>query len=80
MAGMSKENELPDEEKKKAVAEFDFKKGITVAIFSGLMSSAMSFGLQGGRDRRSLLRGRADHPASEGNAGAGGGAAGRFYG
>lgn len=48
MAGMSKENELPEEEKKKAVAEFNFKKGITVAIFSGLMSSAMSFGLQGG--------------------------------
>ena len=48
MAGMSKENELPEEEKKKAVAEFNFKKGIMVAIFSGLMSSAMSFGLQGG--------------------------------
>ncbi len=48
MAGMSKEKELPDEIKKKAVAEFNFKKGITVAVFSGLMSSAMSFGLQGG--------------------------------
>ncbi|MDW7980106.1 MAG: L-rhamnose/proton symporter RhaT [Verrucomicrobiales bacterium] len=48
MAGMSKERELPEEIKKKAVAEFNFKKGITVAIFSGLMSSAMSFGLQGG--------------------------------
>ena len=48
MAGMSKENELPEEEKKKAVAEFNFKKGIMLAIFSGLMSSAMSFGLQGG--------------------------------
>jgi L-rhamnose-H+ transport protein len=48
MAGISKEKELPDEEKKKAVAEFNFKKGIIVAIFSGLMSSAMSFGLQGG--------------------------------
>jgi L-rhamnose-H+ transport protein len=48
MAGMSKENELPEAEKRKAVAEFNFKKGITVAIFSGLMSSAMSFGLQGG--------------------------------
>jgi L-rhamnose-H+ transport protein len=48
VAGMSKENELPEEEKKKAVAEYDFKKGILVAIFSGLMSSAMSFGLQGG--------------------------------
>jgi L-rhamnose-H+ transport protein len=48
MAGMSKESELPDEEKKKSVAEFNFRKGMTVAIFSGLMSSAMSFGLQGG--------------------------------
>ncbi|MGB9624005.1 MAG: L-rhamnose/proton symporter RhaT [Phycisphaerae bacterium] len=48
MAGMSKENELPEEEKKKAVAEYNFRKGILVAIFSGLMSSAMSFGLQGG--------------------------------
>ncbi len=48
MAGMSKEGELPAEQKKKAVAEYDFKKGILVAIFSGLMSSGMSFGLQGG--------------------------------
>jgi L-rhamnose-H+ transport protein len=48
LAGMSKEGELSEEEKRKAVAEFDFKKGILVAVFSGLMSSAMSFGLQGG--------------------------------
>jgi L-rhamnose-H+ transport protein len=48
MAGMSKENELPEEEKKKAVAEFNFKKGLIAVLFSGLMSSAMSFGLQGG--------------------------------
>ena len=48
-AGMSKESELPEEKKKAAVAEFNFKKGILVAIFSGLMSSAMSFGLQSGK-------------------------------
>ena len=54
MAGMSKEGELPEEEKKKAVAEFNFKKGISVAIFSGLMSSAMSFGLQGGPNLQKL--------------------------
>jgi L-rhamnose-H+ transport protein len=49
MAGTSKEGELPEEAKRKAVAEYNFKKGITVAIFSGLMSSGMSFGLQGGK-------------------------------
>jgi L-rhamnose-H+ transport protein len=50
MAGMSKESELPEEEKKKAVAEYNFKLGLLVAVFSGLMSSGMSFGLQGGAE------------------------------
>jgi L-rhamnose-H+ transport protein len=54
MAGMSKEGELPEEEKKKAVAEYNFKKGILVAIFSGVMSSAMNFGLQGGKNIEQL--------------------------
>lgn len=48
LAGMSKEGELSEDAKKKAVAEFNFKLGIIVAIFSGVMSSAMNFGLQGG--------------------------------
>jgi L-rhamnose-H+ transport protein len=47
-AGMSKESELPEEQKKKAIAEFNFRKGMLIAIFSGLMSGAMSLGLQGG--------------------------------
>jgi L-rhamnose-H+ transport protein len=48
LAGMSKEKELPEAEKKKAVAEYNFGKGMLVALFSGLMSAALSFGLQGG--------------------------------
>jgi L-rhamnose-H+ transport protein len=48
LAGMSKEKELPEAEKRKAVAEYNFNKGLLVAIFSGLMSAGMSFGLQGG--------------------------------
>ncbi len=56
MAGMSKEQELPEEEKKKAVAEYNFRKGLLVAVFSGVMSSAMSFGLQGGRTIEKLAR------------------------
>jgi L-rhamnose-H+ transport protein len=48
IAGMSKEREQSETVKKKAVAEFDFKKGLLVAVFAGLASSAMNFGLQGG--------------------------------
>ena len=48
MAGMSKEKELPEAEKKKAVAEYNFGKGMLVALFSGLMSAALGFGLVGG--------------------------------
>jgi L-rhamnose-H+ transport protein len=47
-AGISKENELPEEVKKAAVAEYNFKLGLIVAVLSGLMSAGMSFGLQGG--------------------------------
>ncbi|MGD0901285.1 MAG: L-rhamnose/proton symporter RhaT [Thermoguttaceae bacterium] len=54
MAGMSKERELPEEVKKKSVAEYDFKKGILVAVFSGLMSSGMNIGLQGGQHLQDL--------------------------
>jgi L-rhamnose-H+ transport protein len=49
MAGMSKERELPEEEKKKTVKEFNFTKGMAVAVFSGIMSSCFAFGLASGR-------------------------------
>ncbi len=54
MAGKSKGDEMPEEQKRRAVAEFNFRKGILVAIFSGLMSSGMSFGLQGGPEIQKL--------------------------
>ena len=47
-AGKLKEGELPEEEKKKAVAEFDFKKGMIVALVSGVCSACMNLGLQSG--------------------------------
>ena len=47
-AGKLKEGELPEEEKKKAVAEFDFKKGMVVAVISGVCSACMNLGLQSG--------------------------------
>jgi L-rhamnose-H+ transport protein len=49
MAGMSKERELPMEEKKAVIEEFDFKKGMLVATFSGILSSCMAYGLAAGK-------------------------------
>ncbi|MCQ2388237.1 MAG: rhamnose/proton symporter RhaT [Kiritimatiellae bacterium] len=48
LAGMFKEGELSEEAKKKSVAEFDFRKGMLVALFSGIASAGMNFGLQSG--------------------------------
>jgi L-rhamnose-H+ transport protein len=48
MAGLTKEREMPVEEKTKAIAEFDFTKGILVATFSGIMSACFAFALTAG--------------------------------
>lgn len=56
MAGMSKERELSEEQKKAAIAEFDFKKGVFVALFAGVMSAGMSFGLRQGDTIKELTK------------------------
>jgi L-rhamnose-H+ transport protein len=48
LAGLTKEREMPEEEKKKAIKEFSFSKGILVATFSGIMSAGFSFALTAG--------------------------------
>jgi len=48
-AGMMKEKELPEAEKKKSVAEFNLAKGLVVAIFSGIMSACFNFGIEAGK-------------------------------
>ena len=59
LAGLTKEREMPEAEKKKAIAEFNFSKGILVATFSGIMSACFSFALTAG------------HPIGEASAAAG---------
>jgi L-rhamnose-H+ transport protein len=48
-AGMMKESELSEEEKKKSVAEFSLVKGLVVAILSGILSSFFNFGIEAGK-------------------------------
>jgi L-rhamnose-H+ transport protein len=49
LAGLTKEREMPDEQKKDAIREFNFSKGLAVATFSGVMSACFAFGLQAGK-------------------------------
>ncbi len=48
-AGMRKERELSDAEKKVSIAEFSFVKGAWVAAFAGVMSSCMAFAFAAGK-------------------------------
>lgn len=44
-SGLSKERELPAEQKAASVKEFNFNKGLLVAAFCGMLSSCFAFGL-----------------------------------
>jgi L-rhamnose-H+ transport protein len=54
LAGMTKENEMSLEQKRAVIKEFNFKKGILVATFSGVMSACFSYGLAAGEPIKSL--------------------------
>ncbi len=56
MAGYSKERELSSAEKEKTVAEFNFPKGMLVAVFAGVMSACFAYGLASGKPIGALAR------------------------
>ncbi len=47
-AGISKERELSEEQKRASIKEFNLKKGLVVATFSGVMSACFAYGLAAG--------------------------------
>ena len=49
IAGAMKSAALPEEEKKKAVKDFNFGKGILVAVLAGFMSACFNIGLEFGK-------------------------------
>ncbi len=48
-AGVSKEKELSSEQKTETIGDFNFRKGLLVAIFAGIMSACMAFGITAGK-------------------------------
>ena len=47
-AGVSKEREMSNEQKRASIKEFALKKGLLVATFSGVMSACFAYGLAAG--------------------------------
>lgn len=47
-AGVQKEKELSAAQKKATISEFNFSKGLWIAIFAGLMSACMAFAIEAG--------------------------------
>lgn len=65
-AGRSKERELGAGTISNGVAEFDLKKGIAIAVFSGLMSGCFAWGLDAGGEIRELTLAAGTDPLSQG--------------
>lgn len=57
-AGISKEKELSAEKKKEAIAEFNFAKGLWIAMFAGVMSACMAFAIEAGKPIAALAEQR----------------------
>ena len=50
VAGKMKSDSLPEEEKKAAVKDFNFPKGLAIALLAGVMSGCFAVGLEFGKD------------------------------
>lgn len=48
-AGILKEREMTDEQKRATIAEFNFRKGLWVAFLCGIMSACFAFGIAAGK-------------------------------
>jgi L-rhamnose-H+ transport protein len=65
-AGRSKESELGAQAANAGVAEFDLKRGILIAAFSGVMSGCFAWGLDAGQEIRDLTLAAGTDPLSQG--------------
>ncbi len=61
-AGVLKDKNIPEEEKKKAIKEFALKKGLLIAVFAGIMSASMSYGFEAGRPVAEIALAKGTNP------------------
>lgn len=66
-AGMLKENELSEEEKKESIKEFNLWKGIAVATTSGILSACFNFGIEAGKSMADVAVANGSNPLFQNN-------------
>lgn len=65
-AGISKEKELSSEQKRATIKEFDLRRGMLVAVFSGLMSACFAYGLAAGDPIKAIAVHNGTYPLWQG--------------
>jgi L-rhamnose-H+ transport protein len=65
-AGRRKESEQSPSQGESAIAEYNFPRGILIALFSGIMSSCFAFGLDAGAPIREATLAAGTDPLSQG--------------
>jgi L-rhamnose-H+ transport protein len=66
-AGSLKSKEMSEEAKKAAIKEFALKKGILIAVFSGIMSACFNFGYEAGKPIESIALAHGTNPLYQKN-------------
>ena len=66
-AGMMKENELSEEQKKATIKEFNLTKGLIVATISGTMSACFNFGIEAGKSMADVAVAKGCNPLFQNN-------------
>jgi L-rhamnose-H+ transport protein len=66
-AGMMKEKELSDDQKKETIAEFNLVKGLAVATVSGILSACFNFGIEAGDSMAEMAIARGNNPLFQNN-------------
>lgn len=66
-AGLMKDKEVSSEQKKEGVTEFNLRKGISVAVFSGFMNSAFAMGVASGKPLAEMAKANGTNSIFENN-------------
>ncbi|HEY9048776.1 MAG TPA: L-rhamnose/proton symporter RhaT [Ohtaekwangia sp.] len=66
-AGVMKEKELTEEQKKKSIQEFNLSKGLIVAVISGVLSACFNFGIEAGKPMAEAAVANGSNPLFQNN-------------